>query len=156
MTIKNEKGFNLIELVIVIALIGIVGAIAAPNFSRYRDNANLKEAARDIESDIQLSKQRAVAESAGYRIVFDKGANTYTTQKFVDPAWVNVATKTVGKGNAAINISADPTFVSNTVTIQPRGTMNAGTLEIQHTQRQSKAYIIASSMGRVRMMYDLK
>lgn len=35
----NEKGFTLVELMIVIAIIGILAAIAVPNFISYRNRA---------------------------------------------------------------------------------------------------------------------
>lgn len=41
---RNEKGFSLIELMIVVAIIGILAAIAVPNFQKYQAKSRQAEA----------------------------------------------------------------------------------------------------------------
>ncbi|WP_306549538.1 prepilin-type N-terminal cleavage/methylation domain-containing protein [Desulfobulbus sp.] len=48
----NEKGFTLIELMIVIAIIGILAAIAIPNFISYRNKAFCSGAESDANAII--------------------------------------------------------------------------------------------------------
>jgi len=63
--IKKEKGFTLIELMIVVAIIGILAAIAIPQFASYRVKAFNGAAQADLRN-IMTSQEAAYADTQAY------------------------------------------------------------------------------------------
>ena len=62
----NQKGFSLIELMIVVAIIGILATIAVPNFQRFQAKARQSEA-KSALSAIYAAEKAFYAEWSFYR-----------------------------------------------------------------------------------------
>src|ERR1017187_763548 len=48
--VRSVKGFSLVELMIVVAIIGILSAVAIPNFSRFQRKARRSEVKNNLSS----------------------------------------------------------------------------------------------------------
>lgn len=62
---KGQKGFTLIELLIVVAIIGILAAIAIPQFASYRQKAYNSAAQADVKN-IKTALESFYADAQNY------------------------------------------------------------------------------------------
>lgn len=59
----NQKGFTAVELMFVVAITGILLAIAVPSFSSLIDRQRIASAASDLSSDLALTRMEATRRS---------------------------------------------------------------------------------------------
>ena len=74
---NNKKAFTLVELCVVIAIIGIIALIAAPNLVTGLPKYRIKRAARDITSNIRAARSEAIKRSRDITIIFNTTTNRY-------------------------------------------------------------------------------
>ena len=77
---KGEKGFTLVEIMIVVAIIGLLAAIAIPNFVQNRGKAQARTCIANLK---QL-------EGAAQQYLFDSNSNAITiaTMAPLIPNWI--------------------------------------------------------------------
>lgn len=108
---KRDLGFTLMELMITIAIIGVMSTIALPSVMSWRENTQLQRAARDVYSDFQKAKSDAVKRNTwcsldftagGYSVFvdannnigFDAGEPVLTTLSWSDYGTITVQSNT--------------------------------------------------------------
>jgi len=67
----DSRGVTLVELAMVLAIVGVLMALAAPSFIKYLPGIRLRGDARDVASVLRLARMRAVAERAQYGVYLD-------------------------------------------------------------------------------------
>ncbi len=94
---KSNKGFTLIELMIVVAIIGILAAIAIPNFLRFQLKSKSSEGKVNIAA-IRTAEESYLAEFGIYVAALTSPAVAAQTQKvpFLDAGAVGFNFDTLG------------------------------------------------------------
>ena len=74
---RNNSGFTIFELAVVIAIMAIVASIAVPSLIGWLPNYRMTSASDELLSTLWLAQRRAVRENADVAVDFDFANNSY-------------------------------------------------------------------------------
>jgi type IV pilus assembly protein PilA len=101
--IKLQKGFTLIELLIVVAIIGILAAIAIPNYQSYTKRAKFSEVTQAV-SNVKLAVEACYADSNDISVCYTPGTNGIPADTTTASGYV--ASVATGAGATGAQITA--------------------------------------------------
>lgn len=161
---RAVKGFTLIEMMTVIAIMGILLAIAAPSFTIYFEKYRTKRAGETLAAFLVNAKSESIKRNANVRVVFqsESGGETWcagmTTANTCDCATANSCQlqsdgvdRTVSSADFRGVILDDPEDGDMFTFTHQRGTVNNDTIELESADNGYEMRVTVSSTGRIRL-----
>lgn len=91
---NGNKGFTLVELMVVIAIIAALAAIATPNYIRWKTSQALSGETRNLKGFFEIARSRAIRDRANITVEFDIANNRYEMKEGADVIQARTLTTT--------------------------------------------------------------
>ena len=124
----ENRGYTLVEMVVVLAIFGIMLAVAVPSMSRGNSWRRVDAAGRDLASRIQLAREMAVLRRAPYRMTLDRyGRSYYFERQENDSTWARDPDQTYAlEGVSEVASDIGGSSSDDQVVFETRGTIPEG------------------------------
>lgn len=103
---SSERGFSLVELLVGITIFSILIAMAAPSFTSWVQNAQLRTAAESISAGLQLARAEAVRRNSTVRFQLTDTLDAACNLNSNGPNWVVSVDDTTALCNIAPSADA--------------------------------------------------
>ncbi len=87
---KSEQGVSVLELVIALAIGGVLTLMALPYLQRYMALRDMRQTARLLSADLRLTQQYAVTQNQTFRLQYTAASAQYTLLRTSDSTIVKV------------------------------------------------------------------
>ena len=160
-TARKPEGFTLIELMIGIAILGLLMMMAMPSYAIWMTNTRIRNMAESVQNGLMKARQESVRLNAPVQLVLTGTAWTIGCETVTANCPSNIETKSAKEGtDTAITLTASP----NTATVvfdqfgrrkTPAAASGTLTFDIDSTAQASSdtrnLRIVVTTAGSVRM-----
>jgi type IV fimbrial biogenesis protein FimT len=119
---RKTRGFTLVEMMVVMAILGIFLAIAVPSFRQMLMNFQIRALSESILNGLQLARSSAVQRNE--RVQFELAANAWTVK--TESAGTVIQSRSAGESSSVLTINTLPD-PSTIVTFDSMGRVVANT-----------------------------
>lgn len=141
---RNERGFSLVEMVVVVAIVGIILGFAAPAVQSMMAGQQVKNAATELYESLIFARSEAIKRAEAVSLVTDGFAGGWTIDV--------VSSDTVLREQAAFtNVSFDP--VDSDISFNRLGRLaSAIAVEISRGDTSTKRCVQVEASGKPRVI----
>jgi type IV fimbrial biogenesis protein FimT len=152
--LKPGRGFSLVELLVGMAILGVLLAIAMPAFSNWLRNARVRTAAESVQNGLQLARAEAVRRNTSVRFQLVTTLDESCVSDPAGPNWViNLAAVSAVDGKCEEEPCADRDLqycrdngLDDTLIIQKR---SAAEGSADTTLAADQSALVFNSLGRL-------
>jgi prepilin-type N-terminal cleavage/methylation domain-containing protein len=150
----NSAGFGMAELLVVVAVIGVLVALGTPYAMTYLQGAKVRAGAQELATVMSGARQLAIARNTNVCVTLQGTAATYRTNVSAACAGGTLFVGTMTQGDGTIPLSNDMAITGTTanVVFSPLGAaLVAGTYTVHNPQGANDRQVVVSASGRIRI-----
>jgi type IV fimbrial biogenesis protein FimT len=143
----NARGFSMVELLVLVAIIGIVSAFALPSFVTYWQGATLRAGAEELMTVLNDARQLAIAQNNSVCVTTSTTTIQYHVGTCGAATYVGPGTDTSGNKRlaSAVRITTDPQVVFTYL----GGASTAGSYSVQNPVNNTVQTVTVTASGRI-------
>ena len=79
---RSESGYSLTELLVVVAIVGVLSLISVPAFINFKNQNTFRADLRNFSNDLRAARQYAITQTVDVRVELDVPGNSLTSNTY--------------------------------------------------------------------------